>query len=130
MPNRLFQNVIHQMKDVIGRNIGVIDDNGIISAASEFARIGESRQRIKEDLAYSSDFMVRDGYTYRFIKPSDKNGAIAFVEGDDAHANKMSEILAITLSNIKNLYDEKYDKVSFIKNIILDNILPSYIYIK
>jgi len=29
MSNRLFQNVIHQMRDVMGRNIGVIDDNGI-----------------------------------------------------------------------------------------------------
>ena len=39
-------------------------------------------------------------------------------------------VLAVSLSNIKNLYDEKYDKSSFIKNIILDNILPSDIYIK
>jgi carbohydrate diacid regulator len=31
---------------------------------------------------------------------------------------------------MKNLYDEKYDKGSFIKNIILDNILPSDVYIK
>jgi carbohydrate diacid regulator len=31
---------------------------------------------------------------------------------------------------MKNLYDEKYDKTSFIKSIILDNILPSDIYIK
>ena len=29
-----------------------------------------------------------------------------------------------------NLYDEKYDKSSFIKNVVLDNILPSDIYIK
>ena len=36
----------------------------------------------------------------------------------------------ITLASIKTLYDEKYDKGSFIKNIILDNILPSDIYIK
>ena len=42
----------------------------------------------------------------------------------------MSTVLSVTLSNIKNLYDEKYDKASFIKNIILDNILPSDIYIK
>jgi carbohydrate diacid regulator len=42
----------------------------------------------------------------------------------------MSEILSISLGNIKSLYDEKYDKVSFVKNIILDNILPSDIYIK
>ena len=42
----------------------------------------------------------------------------------------MAEILSISLGNIKSLYDEKYDKVSFVKNIILDNILPSDIYIK
>ena len=45
-------------------------------------------------------------------------------------ADKLASILSISLSNIKNLYDEKYDRNSFIKNIILDNILPSDIYIK
>ena len=49
MSNRLFQTIVHQMKDVVGRAIGVIDENGIIIASSELTRIGESRQRIKED---------------------------------------------------------------------------------
>ena len=130
MSNRLFQNVISQMRDVIGRNIGVIDENGIIVAASEVGRIGESKQRIREELSFSAEFIVYEGYTYRFISPQGKSDCIAFVEGDDLHASKMSEILAISLGNIKSLYDEKYDKVSFVKNIILDNILPSDIYIK
>ena len=130
MSNRLFQNIIQQMKDVVNRNIGVIDDNGIIVASSELGKIGESKQRIKEELSYSSDSMVYDGYTYRFVNNSGKCDCIVFVEGDDLHASKMSEMLSITLGNIKSLYDEKYDKVSFIKNIILDNILPSDIYIK
>ena len=30
MSNRLFQGVIHQMKDAIDRIIGVIDENGVI----------------------------------------------------------------------------------------------------
>ena len=30
MSNRLFQTIIHQMKDVFNRTIGVIDENGII----------------------------------------------------------------------------------------------------
>ena len=130
MSNRLFQNVIHQMKDVMGRSIGVIDENGIIIASSELGKIGESKQRIKQELSYSAEFIVYDGFTYRFINSSAKNDYIVFVEGDDANAEKMSEVLAISLGNIKNLYDEKYDRVSFIKNIILDNILPSDIYIK
>ena len=131
MSNRLFQTVIYQMKDVIGRNIGVIDDSGIVVACSEMGKVGESKQRIREELTYSSESIVYEGYTYRFIGAAGvKNDCIVFVEGDDTHASKMSEILSITLGNIKGMYDEKYDKSSFIKNIILDNILPSDIYVK
>ena len=38
-------------------------------------------------------------------------------------------LLAVSLGNIKSLYDEKYDKGSFIKNIILDNLLLIIVYI-
>ena len=130
MSNRLFQTVIHQMKDILGRTIGVIDDNGIIIASSELRKIGESRQRIKEELAYSQGVVSYEGFTYRYISGSGRNDFIVFSEGQDAAAEKNTEILAVTLGNIKSLYDEKYDKGSFIKNIILDNILPSDIYIK
>ena len=130
MSGRLFQNVIHQMKDVVGRVIGVIDENGIIVASSEVGKIGESRQRIREELAYSQDSVVYEGYTYRYIGANTKSECVVFVEGDDEHASTMSQMLSISLGNIKSLYDEKHDKGSFIKNIILDNILPSDIYVK
>ena len=130
MSNRLFQTIIHQMKDVVNRTIGVIDENGIIIASSDLSKIGESRQRIREDLAYANESMTYEGYTYRYVSGGGKTDCIAFVEGDDVHAEKTAQILAISLGNIKNLYDEKYDKGSFVKNIILDNILPSDIYIK
>ena len=48
MSNRLFQTMIHQMRDVVGRTIGVIDENGIVIACSELTKIGESKQRIRE----------------------------------------------------------------------------------
>ncbi len=130
MSNRLFQTVIHQMKDTVARTLGVIDENGIIIACSELSKIGESKQRIKEELSYSQDSVVYDGYTYRFISASGKNDCIAFVEGGDSYAASMTELISIFLGNMKSLYDEKYDKASFIKSIILDNILPSDIYIK
>ena len=41
MSNRLFQSVIHQMKDSFDRTIGVIDETGTIIACSELPRIGE-----------------------------------------------------------------------------------------
>ena len=130
MSNRLFQGVIHQMKDAIDRVIGVIDENGVIISCSELVKIGEIKQGIRDELAYATEEVVTGGFTYRPIVSGTRTEYIVFVEGEDKMAEKMCKMLTISLANIKNLYDEKYDKGSFIKNIILDNILPSDIYIK
>ena len=130
MSNRLFQSVIHQMKDTVDRVIGIIDENGVIIACSELVKIGETRQGVRDEIAYTNDAVVSGGYTYRCLGNSAKAENIVFIEGEDKKADEIAVILAITLNNMKNLYDVKYDKASFIKNVILDNILSSDIYIK
>ena len=130
MSNRLFQGVIYQMKDAFDRIIGVIDENGVVISCSDLGKMGDIRQGVYEELSFSSEYMANGGYTYRYMGAGQKSEYIVFVEGEDKMAEKMSKLLAVSLGNIKNLYDEKYDKGSFIKNIILDNILPSDIYIK
>lgn len=130
MANRLFQGIIHQMSDAVDRTIGVIDEQGLIIACSELVRIGESRQEARDEMAFTSESVTVNGYTYRPVGAGAKWEYIVFVEGEDKTAEKYAALLSISLSNIKNLYDEKYDRNSFIKNVILDNILPSDIYIK
>ena len=44
MSNRLFQGIIHQMRDAVDRVIGVIDDNGVIIACSELVKIVSASQ--------------------------------------------------------------------------------------
>ena len=130
MSNRLFQGIIHQMHDAVDRIIGVIDDSGLVIACSELSRIGESLAHAKEEMAYTTDAVVVDGYTYQQIGIGTKTEFTVFVEGEDKVAEKYAAILSISLANIKNYYDEKFDKSSFIKNIIMDNILKNDIYAK
>ena len=130
MSNRLFQGIIHQMKDAVDRVIGVIDDNGIIISCSDLAKIGGTRQGIRDELSYASEVVMSGGYTYRPIGAGAKAEYIVFVEGEDKQAERLASILAISLNSIKSLYDDKYDKASFIKNVILDNILATDIYPK
>ena len=130
MPNRVFQSVIQQMKGAIDRHIGVIDEGGVIVACSDLSKMGEIRTGVAEELAFSTGVATLGGVTYRYVDSSVKGGPIVFVEGDDREAERTSLIFAVTIHNIKSLYDEKYDKGSFIKNIMLDNILPSDIYVK
>ena len=128
--SKLFQGIIHQMRDAVDRVIGVIDESGTVVSCSELGIIGEQRQSIKEALAYSAGLVVSGGFTYRAVGSNVKPDYVVFVEGEDKYAEKTSMLISISLVNIKSLYDEKYDKASFIKNIILDNILPSDIYIR
>ena len=130
MSNRLFQGVVHQMKDAVERVIGVVDESGVVVACSELTKIGEVRQGVAEEITYSPKSFILNGTTYSPITAGSKSEYYVFVDGDDKLAEKISKILVVSFINIKNLYDEKYDKGSFIKNIILDNILPSDIYVK
>ena len=52
------------------------------------------------------------------------------MEGTDEPALRYAALLAISLQNIKQYHDEKFDKANFIKNVVLDNILPGDIYAK
>lgn len=130
MSNRLFQGVVHQMRDTIGRIIGVIDENATVVACSELSRIGSGDDFFSIELGESHDVFIRDGYTYKPFGVHVKPDYAVFVEGTDEAASKFASILAISLSSIKQYYDEKYDRNNFIKNIILDNVLPGDIGIK
>ena len=131
MSNRLFQGIIHQMRESIDRVIGVVDDTSTIISCSDLIRIGEVVEYFSIDSDENGgDVIIRDGYTYKAFGSKGSNEYAVFVEGTDETASNLCGILSVTLSNIKLYYDEKYDRNNFIKNVILDNILPGDIYVK
>lgn len=82
------------------------------------------------DLGENNELFIRDGITYKPFGSKMKSEYAVFVSGSDDLAAKMCGVLSISLSSIKQYYDEKYDRGNFIKNIILDNILPGDIFAK
>lgn len=130
MSNRLFQGLIHQMRDAMDCIIGVVDSTATIIACSELSKIGSTNEFVSLDLSDSHDIFVRDGYTYKPFGSHIKPDYAVFVEGTDENAAKYANIMSITLSSIKQYYDEKYDRTNFIKNVVLDNVLPGDIVVK
>lgn len=127
MANRLFQTVIHQMKDAIDKTFGVMDANNTIIACSELGRIGE---QLDVSCVPVAEGFVDGGYTFKPVISAQGADYTVFVEGTDIIASKYAVVISVSFANIKNYYDEKYDRGNFIKDIILDNILPGDIYIK
>ncbi len=52
----------------------------------------------------------------------------AFVKGNDQMAASLCIVMGVALNEAKINYEEKYNKATFVKNIISDNILPGDVY--
>ena len=55
MSNRLFQGLIHQMRDAMDCIIGVVDSTATIIACSELSKIGTTNEFVSLDLSDSHD---------------------------------------------------------------------------
>ena len=131
MSNRLFQGIVHQMKDAVNRVVGVIDENGTIIACSDLGKVGNNGNDLFAiELSDSHEVFIREGFTYKPFGMHVKPDYAVFVEGTDEYASRYANVIAVSLSNIKQYYDEKYDRNNFVKNIILDNVLPGDISVK
>lgn len=130
MPNRLFQGIINQMREAVDRTIGVVDETGTVIACSDLGIIGEVRKGVITGGVFSGTQTCVDNSTYTTFDVLIRPEYAVFVDGVDELSRKYSQIIAVALDQIKQNNDEKFDRSNFVKNVILDNILPGDIYIK
>ncbi len=128
----MLQNTILQMKEATDRTIGVLDVSGKICACTDTSLKGsfcEDAISALEEMIGS--YLVFDGNTYKPVStPGARFEYVVFVSGEDETAKSLAVMAALAVGNAKKYYDEKHDKTTFIKNIILDNILSGDIYMK
>ena len=127
---RLFQQMTHQMRDVMNRDLGIITDSGFVISSNDSCISNNDLECVLSFTADNTDTFTYNGFTYKPIVTMDKMDYIIFVKGDDTLARNYVDILQVSFSSVKSLYDDKHDKLNFIKNFLLDNILPGDILAK
>ena len=132
MSNSVFQSVIVQLKEVSDRVFGVIDTEGCVVSSTDVSLLGERWPDAALKVAGAGENAVTFGQkTFRAILSSTNMLEYAvFCSGDDELARTYCSLAHICLNNAKAFYEEKHDRGTFVKNIIMDNILPGDIYIR
>ena len=132
MSNSVFQGVMQQLKEASDRVFGVVDNEGCVISCTESELLGERWQEEVLGLADSGEQAVAIGSrTFRAIFGA--TGSIeyaVFCEGADAQGQLLCNMAYIALNDAKVHYEEKHDRGTFVKNIIMDNILPGDIYVR
>ena len=132
MSSRIFQGVVTQLSEAAGLPMGVIDTDGVVISCSDAALIGEKWPDAVTAIAAMPDAPVFCGeYTFMTLKGWNPTfGFSVFTKGTDHTALSACRMAQVSLNFTKTYYEEKHDRGTFVKNIIMDNILPGDIYIR
>ena len=132
MSNSIFQSVVIQFKDVSERYIGVMDCDGTVISCTDVAMIGEKSPDVVVKVATNPDGVtVFAQKTFKSMYSTANSLEYAvFCQGDDEMARSFCSMAYVAVTAAKVFYEEKHDRGNFVKNIILDNILPGDIYIR
>ncbi len=131
MAARLFQSILLEIKSKVSFMLGVVDSAGNIVSCTELRFIGENIEAAGEFFASGLEEAELGGYSFHLLDGYESGSEYAVFASQRGEAAAMvCAVTAVAISNSQSLYDEKHDKVTFIKKIILDNILPGDIYIK
>ena len=132
MSNSVFQSVIVQLRDISDRVFGVIDTEGCVISCTDVSMLGERWADAALKIGSASDGIVTFAQrSFKAIMGSSNYFEYAvFCSGDDETAKSFCQMAFIALNDAKTFYEEKHDRGTFVKNIIMDNILPGDIYIR
>ena len=132
MSNSVFQSVILQLKDVPGRVFGIIDAEGCVISCTEQSYIGERWTDAALRVNNSTEGVVTFGQKCfkAIVDGANFFEYAVFCTGSDETAKIACTMAYIALNDAKIFYEEKHDRGTFVKNIIMDNILPGDIYIR
>ena len=132
MSNSVFQSVIQQLKDIPDRFFGVMDGDGGVICCTDPSYIGERWTDAALKVSGAGEGIVT--FNQKTFKPI--IGSANFIEysvfcsGDDEAARSYCTMAYIALNDAKTFYEEKHDRGTFVKNIIMDNILPGDTYVR
>ena len=132
MSNSVFQSVIVQLRDVSDRVFGVIDTEGCVISRTDMSMLGERWTDAALKVGNASESIVTFAQkSFKAIMGNSNYFEYAvFCSGDDETAKSFCQMAFIALNDAKTFYEEKHDRGTFVKNIIMDNILPGDIYIR
>ncbi|MCI7019763.1 MAG: helix-turn-helix domain-containing protein [Clostridiales bacterium] len=132
MSNSVFQSVIVQLRDISDRVFGVIDTEGCVISCTDMSMLGERWTDAALKVGNASESIVTFAQkSFKAIMGNSNYFEYAvFCSGDDETARSFCQMAFIALNDAKTFYEEKHDRGTFVKNIIMDNILPGDIYIR
>ena len=121
--NQILQNTIEGLKGITRIDLCVMDIDGKV-LASTFPENGDYENAVLSFVASPADSQVIQGYQFFKIFDEHQLEYILLANGGNDDVYMIGKIAAFQIQNLLVAYKERFDKDNFIKNLLLDNLLP------
>ena len=125
--NQVLQNTLEGLKEISRTEFCVIDTEGKV-LASTFADFSIASADVQAFVESQADSQLVKGYQYFKVCDDYQLEYILVAHGDDEDTYMVGKLAAFQIQNLIVAYKERFDKDSFIKNLLLDNLLLVDIY--
>lgn len=125
--NQVLQNTLEGLKEISRTEFCVIDTEGKV-LASTFTDYVINQVDVQAFANSQADSQLVKGYQYFKVCDDHQLEYILVVHGEDEDTYMVGKLAAFQIQNLIVAYKERFDKDSFIKNLLLDNLLLVDIY--
>ncbi len=124
MLSEIFQPVLDQMRTVTHKSMGIINNTSVlISYVGEPASDDDTFSMVST-ASPNGRLYVSNGYSCVAIGTKSITDFIVYIKGVDLEDQKICTLLSISISNLVQHCADRYDKTSYLKNVLLGNVLP------
>lgn len=125
--NQVLQNTLEGLKEISRTEFCIIDTEGKLLATT-FPDFEVQVTDIQAFVGSQADSQLVKGYQYFKVCDDYRLEYILVAHGDDEDTYMVGKLAAFQIQNLIVAYKERFDKDSFIKNLLLDNLLLVDIY--
>lgn len=124
MSAKVFQSLAYRVKDILDCDIDITDSNGLIIASTRDNVLGSCNDEVSDFLDSGEQYTENENAAFMRVGNQGEFDFVAVIYGNIEQRKKAMELVCLSIENAKLYYEEKFDKNSFMKNVILGNILP------
>lgn len=125
--NQVLQNTLEGLKEISRTEFCIVDTEGKV-LASTFSDFSIQQGDVQAFVDSQADSQLVKGFQYFKVCDDYQLEYILVAHGDDEDTYMVGKLAAFQIQNLIVAYKERFDKDSFIKNLLLDNLLLVDIY--
>ncbi len=121
---KVFQKHVNELRDILDREFGVLDDRGVIVACSDENRIGSVHPDFERAGRADGRLYIGGGMAFMKLQDRGTDGYTVYIGSADEESIRYLKLVAVTISTVRAYQEEKSTRKHFYMELLFGKTAP------